>query len=132
MSQNKTQPTDASVDAFIGTVKNATRRNDAIHLRDLLTRITGEPATMWGPSIIGYGTSHYRYESGREGTMPRVAFSPRSTALVLYIDCEDDAHADLLDAIGPHTRGKSCVYIKKLADIDESALTRLIEAQLVD
>lgn len=131
MSQNKTQPTDASVDAFIGSVKNATRRADAWYLKDLLAKLTGEPATMWGPSIIGFGVEHYRYESGREGTMPRIGFSPRSTALVLYFG-SPDKHADLLAELGPHTSSVACVYVKKLADIDKDVLVRLINASLAD
>lgn len=130
MSENKTQPTSDDVDEFIARVKNPTRRADAAHLKNLLTRLTGEPATMWGPSIIGFGTESYRYETGREGTMPRMSFSPRSTSLVLYFNQAAEAHGDLLTAIGPHTTGKACVYIKKLADIDEDALVALITASL--
>ena len=132
MSQNKTAPTSTSVDTFLSGVKNAQRRADAFHLAKLLQDVSGQEPVMWGPSIVGFGTRHYRYESGREGDTPAVSFSPRASALALYIDGATDTHADLLATIGKHTTGKSCVYVKSLADIDEAALVRLVQASLAE
>ncbi len=128
-SDNKTQPTLALVEAFLDTVTPDARREDARALCALMARLSGEPATMWGPTIIGFGAYHYRYESGREGDMPRVAFSPRRPALVLYIS--DFPQRDALVArIGRHTAGKGCLYAKGLADLDLAVLEALIAGSL--
>ena len=132
MSQNKTTATQASVETFLQGVKDPRRRADALQLTSLLKSVSGHEPVMWGPSIVGFGTRHYRYETGREGDTPAVSFSPRSNALALYINGATDVHADLLAAVGKHTTGKSCVYVKSLADIDEAALARLVEASLAD
>lgn len=93
-----------------------------------MSEVTGEPATMWGPSIIGFGSYHYRYASGREGDAPLVGFSPRKTALTLYASAEEDMRAELLARLGPHKVGESCVYLKRLSDVDDQVLADLIRA----
>jgi len=119
MADNKTKPSKLSVAAFIEALTDQTRRADAKALLKLMQKATGEKPTMWGPSIIGFGSHHYVYDSGREGDMPVVAFSPRRTATVLY---GLSASESLLPKLGKHTRGKGCLYIKKLSDVDEDVL----------
>jgi uncharacterized protein DUF1801 len=123
MADNKTKPTKLSVSAFIDAITDQSRRADAKALVKLLHKAAGEKPKMWGPSIIGFGSHHYTYDSGREGDMPVVAFSPRKAATVLY--GLSDAEA-LLPKLGKHTRGKGCVYIKKLADVDQKVLEGMI------
>ena len=126
MAENKTKATTSSVGAFIDALTNPTRRSDAKVLVQLMQRASGEKPTMWGPSIVGFGSYHYRYDSGREGDMPLVGFSPRKAANVLYgILAPSEARA-LLTKLGKHTTGKGCLYIKKLADVDTSVLEALI------
>jgi hypothetical protein len=125
---NKTQPTDASVAAFVAGLADERRRADSERLIALMSNVTGEPATMWGPSIIGFGSYHYRYASGREGDTPLVGFSPRKTALTLYASAGEDERAELLARLGPHKVGKSCVYVKRLSDVDEQVLADLVRA----
>ncbi len=125
---NKTQPTEAPVAAFVAGLADERRRADSERLIALMTAVTGEPATMWGPSIIGFGSYHYRYASGREGDAPLASFSPRKSALTLYVSAGEDTRAGLLARLGPHTTGKSCVYVKRLSDVDEQALVELIRA----
>lgn len=125
MSENKTRPTDASVPAFVDGVGNSTRRRDAHALLAMLRRVTGEEPRMWGPSIVGYGSMHYRYESGREGDMPRIGFSPRKASLVLYVLTGAPGEAELLARLGKHRTGVACLYVNKLADVDVAVLERL-------
>ena len=125
MADNKTKPTEVSVAAFIDAIADQTRRADAKALVKLMQSATGEKPKMWGPSIIGFGSCHYKYESGREGDMPLVGFSPRKAATVLYgMAGSSDAEA-LLAKLGKHTTGKGCLYIKKLADVDQKVLEAL-------
>jgi uncharacterized protein DUF1801 len=119
MGDNKTKPTKLSVSAFIDAITDQSRRADAKALVKLMQKAVGEKPTMWGPSIIGFGSHHYVYDSGREGDMPLIAFSPRKASTVLYGLSDSEA---LLPKLGKHTRGKGCVYIKKLADIDQKML----------
>ena len=127
MAENKTKPSKLSVTAFINAVSDPTRRADAKTLVKLLQRATGEKPQMWGPSIVGFGSYHYKYESGREGDMPIVGFSPRKAATVLYGVA---GARDLLPKLGKHTTGKGCLYIKKLADVDPQTLECLIVKSL--
>lgn len=125
-SENKTRPTGASVAAFINAVENDTRRRDARTLLAMMKKITGEKAKMWGPSIIGFGEYHYKYESGREGDMLNVGFSPRKANMALYVMgsiAEDDP---LRDRLGKYKTGKSCLYVNKLEDVDLAVLEKLI------
>ena len=125
MPENKTKPTGASVSEFLGGVANDTRRRDAHTLVALMARVTGVEPQMWGPSIVGFGSRHYRYESGREGDMPRIGFSPRKASLVLYVLTGAAGEAALLARLGKHTTGVSCLYINKLADVHMATLEAL-------
>lgn len=126
MAANKTKPTELSPAAFIDAIAEESKRADAKALVDLMRSATGEEARMWGPSIIGFGTHHYAYESGREGDTPLVSFSPRKTANVLYGTTGFSEAEALLAKLGKHTTGKGCLYIKKLADVDHKVLEELI------
>ena len=126
MADNKTKPTKLSVAAFIDALTDQTRRADAKALVKLMQNATGEKPTMWGPSIIGFGSCHYTYDSGRQGDMPLAGFSPRKAATVLYgVTGFSDSEA-LLAKLGKHTTGKGCLYIKKLADVDAKVLESLV------
>ncbi len=126
MAENKTKPTKLSVAAFIEAIPEPARRADAKDLVKIMQRAAGEKPQMWGPAIIGFGSYHYRYESGREGDMPVVAFSPRKAATVLYGMNGSGEAPSLLAKLGKHTTGKGCVYIKKLADVDQIVLEELV------
>lgn len=117
---------DAAVQGFLDGVTHRVRRRDAETLLGLMESATGEQAAMWGPSIIGFGTYHYRYESGREGDAPAAGFSPRKTASVIYVSDGVGAHPDLVDRLGPHTSGVGCLYLKDLADVDLEVLAELV------
>jgi hypothetical protein len=125
MAENKTQPTPASVEAFIDAVDHPGRREDARAALKLLSEVTGEPPVMWGPSIIGFGRYHYRYDSGREGDAPLVGFSPRKANTVFYMAAYDDARGDFLNRLGKHKSGQSCVYVNRLSDIDQDVLAEM-------
>ena len=125
MADNKTKPTKRSVLAFIDTLTDRTKGADAKALVKFMQSATGEKPKMWGPSIIGFGSYHYKYDSGREGDMPLIGFSPRKTATVLYLTGLSDSEA-LLAKLGKHTTGKACLYIKKLADVDQQVLETLV------
>jgi hypothetical protein len=130
MAEIKTKPTDAGVDAFIEAVDHPGKREDARVLDALFRKVTGERATMWGPTIIGYGAYHYRYNSGHEGDMCRVGFSPRKAKHSLYLlGCggEDAEMEALLARLGKHSRSVACLYVNKLADIDLAVLEQMIE-----
>ncbi len=130
MADNKTKPTKLSAAAFIDALTDPVRRSDAKALTKLMQNAAGEEPQMWGPSIIGFGSCHYKYESGREGDMPVIAFSPRKAATVLYgVTGFVDATA-LLAKLGKHSTGKGCLYIKKLADVDQRILQTLIVKSL--
>lgn len=130
MSDNKTRPTTDDVSAFLDAVEDDAKRADAHRVSELMGSISGEPPVMWGSSIIGFGTYHYRYDSGREGDAPAVGFSPRKANLTLYITGGFEEHADVLERLGKHKLGKGCLYIKRLSDVDESALSDLIRASM--
>lgn len=126
-SVNKTQAEPADVDGFIAGVADETRRADALVLCAIMARISGAPPVMWGPSMIGFGRYHYRYDSGREGEMFRIGFSPRKAETVVYIVPGFDGEADLLGRLGKHRIGKSCLYIKRLDAVDQSVLEELCQ-----
>ena len=129
---NKTQENDSNVMAFIENVENQIRQSDAKVVLDMMARLTGLPAKMWGASIIGFGSYHYKYASGREGDFMRVGFSPRKANLVVYILPGYTDFDDILARIGKYKKGKSCLYINKLADINMSVLEELVLAGLAD
>ena len=131
MAETKTKPTIVSVDAFLDAVAHPVRRADGRALREMMERVTGEPAVMWGPSIVGFGKYHYRYDSGREGDMARVGFSPRSGNLVLYVGGFPEYEA-LLAQLGKHKTSKACLYVNKLADIDLGVLEEIVSRTYTD
>ena len=132
MSDLKTRPTDASVEAFIDAVDHPRRREDARTLLELMHRVTGEEPVMWGPSIMGYGSYHYRYASGQEADWPVVGFSPRKQNLSIYIMTGFEECDKLLSRLGKHKIGKSCLYVNKLADVDLDALESLVRASVAE
>ena len=131
MYQLKTKETDSTVMEFIERVENLKKREDAYRLLDLFTEATGFEAKMWGPSIIGFGRYHYKYDSGLEGDAPLVGYSPRKAKISLYFATGDTEREHLLARFGKHTTGKACVYINKVADIDEEILKELIKQSVM-
>ena len=126
MSDLKTRPTDASVEAFLDAVDDGRRRSDARVVAGMMAEITGSTGVLWGSSIVGFGTYHYRYASGREGTFFETGFSPRKRALTLYVMAGFSEYEDLLGRLGRHTTGKSCLYVRRLADVDLDVLRNLL------
>ncbi len=131
-SENKTKPTEVTPDAFIAAVEPERKREEAQALDRLFRRVTGWTPVMWGPSIIGYGSYHYKYATGREGDFLATGFSPRKANHSIYIMPGYAEFGPILDRLGKHSMGKSCLYIKKLADVDLDVLAELIEAGLKD
>jgi hypothetical protein len=127
MAENKTQPTAESVTAFLNNVGDKARREDCFAVLDIMKRVTGEEPTMWGPSIVGFGRYRYKYESGREGEWMITGFSPRKNDLTLYIMPGFDQAGSLMERLGKYKTGKSCLYIKKLEDVDVAVLRKLVE-----
>lgn len=125
MSDNKTKPTIVSVDMFLANVEKG-RRKDAQVLIGIMRTISGLEPVMWGPSIIGFGTKHYRYETGREGDIPILGFSPRKAAISIYFAEGFDRYSELLDKLGEYKSSVSCLYVKKLIDIDLSVLQQML------
>lgn len=133
---NKTQPTQADVEAYLATIDPA-RRTDADRLVAMMTEVTGEPAVMWGTSIVGFGRYHYRYDTGREGDAALVSFSARKDEFSIYLTgtyFADSVHrtSEILGRLGKHRAGKSCLYVRKLADIDEKVLRELMEFSVAE
>lgn len=126
MAANKTTKTQADVGDYLVQVAPDERRADAAVLIDMMQKISGEPPAMWGPSIIGFGTHYYVYESGRAGDMPRIAFAPRKAELVLYVGATTPNVAELLPGLGKHKTGKGCLYVKRLADVDMAVLEKIV------
>ncbi len=126
MAENKTKATSASVEEYIASRANDEQKADCKKLMAIFKRLTRQQPKMWGPSIVGYGSYRYTYESGRSGEMPLAAFAIRGRDLVVYLDCDDTAQAALLAKLGKHKMGKSCLYIKRLADVDMSVLEQLV------
>ena len=125
-TQNKTQATAASVQEFLAHVEHPVRRADGYRLLDLMSGITGEQAQMWGPTIVGFGRYHYKYDSGREGDAAAVGFSPRKASLSFYGLTYSPESAALLGRLGKHKTGAGCLYVNKLEDVDEAVLAELI------
>ena len=126
MAENKTQPTEASVAKFIETITDETRRADAKALVKMMQGASGEKPAMWGPAIVGFGSYHYTYDTGREGDMPIIGFSPRKAASVLYGAIGFSGAEALLAKLGKHSTGKGCLYIKKLSDVDQKVLQAMM------
>jgi hypothetical protein len=127
MTTNKTLPTNASVDNFVAAVPDAQKRTDALEILHMMERVTGKPAVLWGPSIIGFGSYHYKYESGHEGDMCILGFSPRKNATVIYLpNGAENYHTDIA-RLGKVKTSKACVYIAKLSNIDCKYLEVLLQ-----
>lgn len=126
MAENKTRPTDDSVTDFLRSIDNRIRQADGFALLEMMEDITGEQAVLWG-NIVGFGRYHYKYESGREGDMPLVAFSPRKQSMTVYILPGFAEYDEMLAQLGKHKIGKACLYINKLSDVDEAVLRDLIK-----
>lgn len=126
MAENKTKPTEQSVEAFLNAVPDERKRQDSFTVLEMMKEITGMQPQMWGSSIVGFGSVHYRYDSGREGDMPIIGFSPRKQNLTLYIMVGSERYNDLLQNLGKHSTGASCLYVKRLSGIDIAVLKALI------
>jgi len=132
MAENKTAPTNASVDEFILGVENKRRRSDALILLQMYKDITKCSPVMWGPSIIGFGEYHYSYESGRDGQMPAAAFAPRKSNLVLYVGDSFSNAKNLYASLGKHKKSVACVYINKLDDVDLDVLSQIVSGSFAE
>ena len=130
MAELKTKETDASVDAFLDRIVDKTRRKDCFTLVQIMKKATRAEPRMWGTSIVGFGTYHYQYASGREGDWPIIGFSPRKQDLTLYIGSGFEGYGKLLAKLGKHKTAKSCLYIKRLADVDLTVLKELVSASV--
>lgn len=126
MADIKTKVNDASVEEFLSTVDGEQKRKDCFEIIEMMRQVTKKEPKMWGSAIIGFGSYHYAYESGREGDMPQIAFSPRKQNITLYIGVGDDTENPLLRKLGKYKTAKVCLYIKKLADVDRNVLQELI------
>ena len=127
MAELKTKKNAASVEEFLNAVENKRRREDGFHLLELMGEVTGEEPAMWGTSMVGFGSYHYKYASGHEGDSFLVGFSPRKQSLSVYIMSGFAEYADLMGKLGKHKTGKACLYINKLADVDEQVLRELVK-----
>jgi Domain of unknown function (DU1801) len=132
MAEPKTKKTRASVAAFLAAVPDPERRKDARAVAALLRRVTGERAVLWGTNIVGYGTYHYKYASGREGDWPVAAFAPRADRISVYVTCELSRHRDLLARLGKHSKGKGCLHIRRLSDVDPAVLEELVRSAVAE
>lgn len=126
MADNKTKPTNASVEDYIASRANEEQKVDCKTLMAIFKKLTKDQPRMWGPSIVGYGSYRYTYDSGRSGEMPLAAFAIRGRDLVVYLDCDNANQSALLSRLGKHKMSKACLYIKRLADVDKSVLEQLV------
>ena len=132
MAEPKTKPTKASVKEFLNQIPDKERRDDCFAVAKIMEEITGDKPKMWGPSIVGFGTYHYKYASGHEGDWPVAAFSPRKKDLTLYLTPGFQKRTELMQKLGKHSTGKSCLYIKRLSDIHVPTLKKLIKESVKD
>ena len=126
MGELKTKPTNASVEKFLNQISDEARREDCFQIAKMMEQITGEKPKMWGASIVGFGSYHYKYASGQEGDWPLTAFAPRKQDLTLYIMPGFAEYGDLMKQLGKHRTGRSCLYIKRLSDVHVPTLKKLI------
>ncbi|MFZ6846132.1 DUF1801 domain-containing protein [Undibacterium sp. RuTC16W] len=131
MAENKTRQNDLSVSDYVDAITDPVRRQDCLTLIELMSVATGHQARMWGTSIVGFDTRHYRYESGREGDICLIGFASRKQDLALYLTLGAGGCDDLLADLGKHKLGKGCLYIKRLSEIDLSSLTSIIEQTVI-
>ncbi len=132
MAENKTKQTTASVKNYIDSRASDEQKADCATLMALFTKLTKHKPVMWGPSIVGYGRTRYTLASGRSGEVPLAAFAIRGRQLCIYLDCEEPAQNALLANLGPHTHGKSCLYIRRLTDVDMQVLEQLIAVSITN
>ena len=132
MAEMKTKPTGESVESFLNKISDQERREDCFEVAKIMEEITGEKPKMWGPSIVGFGSYHYKYDSGREGDWLVTGFSPRKKDLTLYIMMGFEKHIELMEKLGRHSVGKSCLYIKRLSDVHVPTLRKLIKNSVKD
>jgi hypothetical protein len=132
MADNKTKLTGASVEDYIASRASAQQRTDCRELMVLLKKVTRHAPRMWGPSIVGYGSYRYTYESGRTGEAPLAGFAIRGRGLVLYVVAEGEEQRSLLSKLGKHKMGKTCLYFKQLADLDRSTLEKLVVGSVAE
>ena len=130
MAENKTKPSTLPVQEFLDGIEDPGRRNDCIRITDIMQKLTGAEAKMWGESIVGFGDYHYKYASGREGDWFLCGFSPRKRNLSLYIMCDLEKYSQILEKLGKYKNGKGCLYINKLEDVDENILHLLLETSI--
>ena len=130
MAELKTKPTKVSVEKFLDGIADETRREDCFKVAQMMEEITGEKPVMWGPSIVGFGSYHYKYASGREGDWPIAAFSPRKKDLTIYIMPSIQQFSELTEKLGKHGSAKSCLYIKRLSDVHVPTLKKLIRLSI--
>ena len=126
MAEVKTKPTKESVAKFLKSIEDENRRKDSQTVAKLMEEVTGYKPVMWGPSIVGFGSYHYKYASGQEADWPRAGFSPRKQNLTIYIMGGFDKHQELMEKLGKHTKSKGCLYIKRLDDIHLPTLKKLV------
>ena len=132
MAELKTKKTEASVDDFIAAIEDDQRRKDCKAVMAIMKRVTKSSPKMWGTNIVGYGSYHYRYASGQEGDWPLTGFSPRKQNLTLYIMAGFDDYPELMAKLGKYKTGKSCLYLKRLSDVDTAVLEKLVAASVKD
>jgi hypothetical protein len=133
MAENKTKPTKVSVKKFIDAVEDEQKRKDSYVLLDLMTKVTKEKPKMWGPTIIGFGSYHYKYESGHEGDSCLTGFSPRKAAFSIYVMCGNNKYQEIFKKLGKYKLGGGgCLYVKRLSDIDMKVLKELVTASVKD
>ncbi len=132
MAENKTKPTGASVEDYIASRANAQQSSDCRELMAMFKRVTRQTPRMWGPSMVGYGSYRYTYETGRSGEAPLAGFAIRGRELVVYLVAEGDEQRSLLSKLGKHRIGKSCLYFKQLDDLDRTALEKLVVGSIAD
>ena len=126
MAENKTKATDVSVESYLSAIEDDTRRTDCETLARLITKATQEQPTMWGTSIVGFGSYHYKYDSGREGDSPLIGYSSRKGDITLYLESSFPGYEEFLSKLGKHKTGKGCLYIRQLSDVDQNVLKQLI------
>lgn len=132
MAQNKTKATEVSVDAYLAAVENESVRADCQALAKLMAKWTKEKPKMWGPSIVGFGAYHYKYDSGREGDSCATGFAARKNEIAIYLMAEAADQAELLGRLGKHKMGKACLYVRRLADVDAGVLQQLVQGSLAE
>lgn len=123
---NKTLPTSASFEAYLDAITDPVRRQDCEALVAIMKRLAGAPPVMWGSSIVGFGSYHYRYDSGREGDAPLLGFSSRKGDISVYLSCDDPPLQAMRDRLGKHKMGKACLYLRRLDDVDQAVLEEMV------